>query len=437
MSESTTEIFSFSGGNVMYAAGSGILMTPTKDIARPKATVAEETTADKWAPWGDDNLFPQRVINDVAKSTVIGPAIDKQVRFTYAAGIECGKSKIIDNKEVFVPEIYQPFREFHRKSNLNRYVLEALTDLYWFFNCMPGIILSRDREKIVQLYAEPMEECRLEWQNKNTGMIEHCYMNADWEGVTDEKQMQKIPVIDPYWDPAGNLREKNGFRYVFPVSYPTPGKKFYQLAYWNAARESGWLGFSFMIPEFKTAIMNHQMTLSYHLEVNEEYWPSVFGEWGKWNNTEKAAAKQKWLDNFNKKFIGTKNAAKTIMSPIIRDKSQSLVSAWVITPIDDKMKSGILIEDSHEASTHLLNSLGVDPTIFGNGPGKNFGSGSGSDKNAAYNLFMASVKPFQDLILEPLYLVKEYNGWDDELEFRLKPTFMSRNTSGKPTLETA
>jgi hypothetical protein len=282
-----------------------------------------------------------------------------------------------------------------------------------------------------------MENCRLSWQNKTTGFVEKCYVNADWEIVTNEKAMIVLPVIDPYYDPAGNLREKKGFEYVYPVSYPTPGKFFYQLAYWNAARESGWLGFSFMIPEFKTAIMNHQMSLSYHLEVDETYWPSVFADWDKMNNTEKTASKQKWLDAFNKKFIGTKNAAKTIMSPKFYNKQGHEEFAWKITPIDDKMKSGILIEDSHEASTHLLNSLGVDPTIFGNGPGKNFGSGSGSDKNAAYNLFMASVRPYHDLILEPLYLVKEYNGWDAELEFRFRPSFMARNTSGKPTLETA
>lgn len=58
-----------------------------------------------------------------------------------------------------------------------------------------------------------------------------------------------------------------------------------------------------------------------------------------------------------------------------------------------------------------MRAVGVDPTLVGDGPGKKMGGGSGSDKRIAFNIYVALLQAYRDVILEPLYFIAEYNGW--------------------------
>lgn len=432
-----TETFSFNG-QIIASADSGVIMTPAGKVPQPKTTVPQNKGATDWAPWGDDNLFPQRVVEAASKSTVIPPVLDRKVRLSYAGGIQAGRKIYQDNREVFVPERYKPFEDFKRKNNLNRYLLEAFSDLYWFVNFFPHVILSRDRTEIVQLFIEEACYSRWAWPNEKTGLVEKCFVSANWEDGDPGKELLTVPVIDPYWDAAGQLKNrKDSFRYVYPVSYPSPNKFFYQLAPWNGAISSGWLEFSLQLPEFKRWMMRNQISLKYHLEVNEEYWPTIHDDWAKKTPDEKRIAKQAFVDDFNKRMASEKNAMKTLITGFFYDKTGNERIAWRVHTIDDKIKSGVFVEDSSEAVAHLCNALEMDPSLFPHIQSKGQTSGSGSDKNSAYNLFMASIKPYHDLVLEPLNLIRDYNGWDPEIEFQIGTTFMSSSTSGKPTMQPA
>lgn len=425
------------GHGVFVAAETGVVMTPMGNA--PRAAIPDDLQiSTKWVPWGKDNLFPQGVVKAAEPSTIIGPAIAKQIKLSYAGGVRAVKRKIVDDEEKFVPVINKDFDDFYHKSNLSRYLMEAFSDLYWFLNPFPNFILSRDRSKIVQLFEEEACYCRWAKPDEKTGLVKKCFVSANWEkGTPSESEIMEVDVIDPYFDPVSQIREHSAFRYVYPLSFPSPNRHYYQLAPWNAAISSGWLAFSLQIPKFKEAMMRNQISIKYHLEIDEDYWPLQYEGWTDKKPDEQESLKKQFVDKFNKSLADTKNAAKTIMTAFRYDKTGNERNLWKITPIDDKIKSGIYVEDSQEASTHLMNAMELDPSIFGNGPGKNFGSGSGSDKNAAYNLYMASVKPFHDLILAPLYVVRDYNGWDPELEFEFRTTFMSRSTSGKPTMQPA
>jgi len=60
------------------------------------------------------------------------------------------------------------------------------------------------------------------------------------------------------------------------------------------------------------------------------------------------------------------------------------------------------------------------------------GAGSGSDKRVAFNIFVATHKFLQHLLLEVLNLVRDYNGWDPDLEFRfLTPQINTLDTKSE------
>lgn len=424
------------GEKVFADFSTGVVMTPSgpaPKTALPKD--ASDTSPFEWIPWGDRNLFPQEVVKDTEKSTIIGPAISKLVKYGYSGGIQAGTRKIVDGKEVFIPIIDKNFENFKRRSNLTLYILEALSDMFWFGNVFPNLVVNKGEDKIVQLFVE--EACYSRWEKPKKNKIDFCLVSANWDNAEHLKKdtIIKVDVLDQYFDPAYQIKESSAKRFVHPIGFPSPNKFWYQLAPWNGAIASGWLKFSLQIPEFKTAMMKNQLTLKYHLEVNEKYWPLEYEGWDKFDEPTKSAKRKEFLKKFTDNLANTDNVGKAIMTSFkYNERTNEEEHMWKITPIDDKIKSGVYVEDSQEASTHLMNALELDPTLFGAGPGKGFSAGSGSDKNSAYNLLMVALKPIHDLILQPLYVVRDVNGWSDEMEFRMAHTFMAESTSGKPKM---
>jgi hypothetical protein len=204
-------------------------------------------------------------------------------------------------------------------------------------------------------------------------------------------------------------------------------------------RKSGWLDVAQAIPEFKKQLFINQLSIKYIIEADIRYWDWKYPDWSEKKEGERKQLIAEELDAFEKTMAGTSGAGKSVMSVTMPDPNGGPpISVFKVTPIDDKIKSGLYVEDSQEASSHIYTALQVDPTLSGISPGKGMGAGSGSDKRVAANLFVNTHSFHQDLILEVLNLVRDYNGWDSELEFRfLNPEINTLDKPGESTVKTA
>lgn len=440
-------------GDVAYLEGSATVISFGKSAAGKKPTGEVPSTpvvknfegisgTGKVAPWGDDNLFPQHVIEDYEKNSIIGPTLDWKARALYSMGIDT--YKVIERKangeEVLEHYPYQPWIDFAKASNIKRYLIEACSDFYIFYNFFPELVLSKDRKTITNITCQEASYCRWEIQDENTGAINHCYINASWDEsqTVESKNTKSIPVLDPYFDPVNALRErKDGYKYIYPVSYPTPGKTYYQLAHWNAIRKSGWLDVATAIPEFKKSLMKNSLNIKYHVQIADFYWEWKFPEWKKMTADDRKKAREIVLKEFNEFMSGPKNSGKSLVSMFKNDPvTGKEYPGWKVETIDDKLKDGAYIEDSQEASTHILYALGVDQSLSGSAPGKGMGGGSGSDKNAAFNIYISLVKIHEDLILEPLEFIRDYNNWPSDMVFRFRRPFLTTLNNVTPSQRT-
>lgn len=408
--------------------------TPSSPIVTPNAS----NSTGIIAKWGDDNLFPQTVIQEARKSTIIPSTLDWKARALYSGGITYGTvSYKDDGTEVFTPAKMPAIEDFFRKSNVYRYGMEAAVDFYWFFNNFPELVLSNDRSQIVAITSQAAENCRWSLQNKSTGLIEWCYINANWgENETETSPSTiKVPVIDPYYDPVTALRErKDGFKYIYPISYPTPGSNYYQLAHWNSIRESGWLDVASEIVKFKKYLMQNQMSIKYIIDIPEYWWQWKYPDWQKYGFEKKNEIRKTEITEINKFLKGGERAGTSVITTSKFDVHLKLkYPGWEIKPIEDRVKDGAYIEDSQEASSHMLYALGVDATLIGTAPGKGLGAGSGSDKRVAFNIYISLCKIHQDIILEPLRFIRDYNGWDSSIEFRFRNSLITTLDKGKET----
>jgi hypothetical protein len=419
MSKGTGILFSdnvayLSGAQAAVYLGSGDI--PAVRPTEPKPTLLTNIT--EYASWGDDNLFPQRIIELASKSTELPSLLEWKARaaqgkevLPFVRKYDPAKNKLVD---YFVddPEIWGFLTSIQTK----RYLREAYNDFFWFWNVFPDMIKSNGLDKIAYIGTHDASHCRWAVMN-DQGIIEKCWVSPNWGiGMVTKENAGIHSVVDPY--SVGNvdkLKADTGIkRFVYPLSYPSPGKMYYQLSPWDGFRTSGWMAIAEKIPVFKAAIMKNQMHIKYLIKIPTNYWASVYEGWEDKTEDEKNACKIETLNNINEKLTNVENAGKSILNEVGYDAEGNVLPGWDIEVIDDKMKEGAYLEDSQEASAHLMRALGLDPTLVGQGPGRNMGAGSGSDKRVAFNMYCALQTPYRDVILEPFHFIALYNGWKDK-----------------------
>lgn len=410
------------------AASVKLNLQPTSPVQSPVLN----SVGSEIAAWGAGNLRPQELKKQLKELPQAKEIISWQARTLYSGGLIYGKTSFVDGVEKFTPTKDPKVEEFFKKVNITRYLIEACLDYYWYGNPVDELIVDRDTQQIIALASQDSSFFRAQLQNKQTGKIENGYLSANWDFNNRTGNVSPIKLIDPYWDRILQVKSSKDRRFLYHRALPSPGEIYYGELPWHSLVESGWLEVAKAIPAFKKALFKNQISIKYHIEIADWYWQWKYSqEWEKFTPQEKRDKIKFELELIESTLTGTDNAGKSVKSLLRTSADGKFESAVKITPLDDKIKSGVYIEDSQEAFSNILFSFGVDPTLVGNAPGKNMGGGSGSDKRVAYNIYMLGTKAEADLILEPLHFVRDFNNWDPEIQFMFKNYYIATLDQGK------
>ncbi len=431
-------------GNVAYLPAVGAVVTmrglpplpdrlPAGGAAPTKAIIKPENTPgyDDVVSWGAGNDFPQQIIRLIEQSTIIPRAITDIVALWIGGGVIA----TIDDSETMIDD--QEIRDFLTSRSMKRYWVDAASALATWWNAFPELILSKDRSQIVQMHVLKTPYCRWGRMDPKTGLLNKLYVNANWpESNGADETTVKLPVLDPMqYDLVDWVRRQSAYKYVWPVSFPSEGKTYYQLAAWDSTRSSGWLDVLAAIPQFKKYAMRNQMSIRYHIEVDQEYWERVYGERWDTDYEGKMAIRNEFLQALMDRLTNVQNANKGILTDKWTD-TQGKPTGVTITVLDDKHREGKYNEDYSQGVMELLAALGIDPTLYGYSSGKEGGRSGGSDKREAFWIFVSKSKPFRDRLIEPLEFVSEFNGWKAKyptLTFKFRDTLLTTLDTGKST----
>jgi len=413
----------YSDTNMSFTMDTGVKFSEgDKPGAKPSKDVEENLlymNADKIAWWGDDNLFPQNVQRDVEKSTIVLPTIEKQVAALYGGGLEYGHEIIESGQETRFERIVDPeIEDFLECINTPVFFRDTIDHFYFLRNFFPEMILSKNRQKIAHLSALDASWCRWEKRERGDLVSKHLLYSAEWEDGLHNNKHDKIKVIDPGFYPVDSLRNrKDGYKYVYPMSWTKRGRSYYSLASWNGIRAGGWLETVLEIPTFKLALMKNQSTIKYQIVMKDRYWEWKYPGFMSMKPEQRKKCMEEEAKYWATTLSSSENAGKNIMTTDLwNEQKQTYDTGVTVTAIDNKIKDGLHIEDSQEAVAHIQIALGWDSAIIGRGPGKNANSsGSGSDKAAALQNYLALTQPHRDLIMSPLHFIASFNGWKERL----------------------
>ncbi|GAP73084.1 hypothetical protein SAMD00024442_6_48 [Candidatus Symbiothrix dinenymphae] len=364
-----------------------------------------------YVPWGNDNQLPYEVMQKIRKDEVMSQNKQFNTLTCYASGIRI-------EPETEGGTLSDEIRNFFKYNRLPRYFLEQCSDMKHFLFSVSVIILSKDGKSIVKLRHKEAIHTRFETCDPKTGKIEHLYY-ANWEDNTPkEDEIEIIPVLD-ICDPIGDLEERineqhtKERKFAIVNTFPTAGNKYYPFPYYWSVFLSGWYDIKRMIPAGKKAKLKNQSGIKYHVEVNRDYWESICREEKITDPELKAARIKKERENIKNFCTGIENSGKVWISGFYQDPTGKETRMVRINLVDTTKEGGDWLEDSEEAANLICYADNIHPNLVGAALGKSKNNMSGSDKRELFTIKQALEKPYHDILLEPLFVIKEFNGWDD------------------------
>ena len=395
----------------------GIIVMMESPSVPPISPIPKSFGNSAISPWGTGNDFPQQIIELASRSTELATLLEKKSLILHGRKV-IAVNEVWDNESKEYedhPLDDDEINNFLSSRMFKKYWTKAVLNFHWFWNIFPELRKNVAGDKIVGLGIMDSSWCRWGVMDNN-GIIQKCYVSANWPNAKiSDDTTTTLDVVDPYSPTviADLKKAKNIKKIVYPTSYPSPGKAYYQLAPWDGWRASGWPELSQMIPKSKVKLMTHLLSAKFILEIPTTYWSSVHPDWAKKTRDEQKEIKTAKVKEVNDMLTGVENCGKTILVEAGFDNSGNPIPSWKIVPIEDKLRDGNFLEDSREASRHLRSALNLDSALIGDDQGKTLGGGGGSDKRIAFNISAALMQPYREVLFEPIYFIAEYNGWLD------------------------
>jgi predicted nuclease of predicted toxin-antitoxin system len=167
------------------------------------------------------------------------------------------------------------------------------------------------------------------------------------------------------------------------------------------------------VPKILSAMQRNQVSLKYQILIPESYFMIRHTEWSNYSKEQRDKEINSFVKKLNDMLSSPDNQFKSITTIFKDDPSFANALGTVeIKAIDDKIKANNWVPSSNTADAQIVQGLGLHPSQMGLAPeGGKMGAGSGSDQRESYNTQISLNTIDQQIILEPLNFISEYNGW--------------------------
>ena len=390
--------------------------------------------------WGENNDWPYIIRRKLEKSTSAYPLIFKAVSLIYGDGIQYYKEvkdgNKLDKSFESIPEI----DDFFRENRINRFMLEQLMDYKFYGNAWSEFILAKKLEKITEIHHKEAEFCRIKRKESKDIAPTAIGYSGLWLDLGSEAP-KPIGLLNPRERNKEAIQKKfkATHKFAYHTFFPSPGRAIYAMpSHGGLYRKDGWLDYANSVPEIMNAINQNQISIKYHIKIPYEYWTAMYKDWDAMTQKKREEAIDKKLKEMDEWLSGGKNAGKAFVSHFAVDPvSRKPIAGWEIIAVDDKVKKGEYIPSVQEADAQIARAIGLDSSLsFLQSQGNSMGAGSGSDKRIGFQNTVALTKAEQEVLFEPLYLIRDFNGWDKDIKFSFKhqtPTTLDVNPTGNNT----
>jgi len=227
-------------------------------------------------PWGDDNIEPQHIFEDIFANDFLMPAIEKKAKLIYGQGLSYFRVVMKENKKtglwtehlepLNVPEINRWLRD----TNIENYIHSSSVNKFALGNAFREIILGKYVQKVTKLHCLDSADCRLGLQDSNSGTIKKGFVSANWDSMaTNDMNAIPLNVIDQHLNAVQHIAKNPDVKKWMTLRRTlVAGEKYYAHEPIRGLRKSGWLKISADVPKWQVTVMKEEMSIKYHLEID-------------------------------------------------------------------------------------------------------------------------------------------------------------------------
>jgi len=348
-----------------------------------------EDTKNDWISFGQDNLYPNYLLDLFLGSAINGALIKSIGAMIYGEGLAA--TNVDDNTDT--KESWLRLNELLHNSEDD--VLKDLAmDLKLFGGCYVNVIWSRDRSKIAKINHIPAQYIRS--GKMIDGEIDKYYYSADWSRVRKAE-------YKPRAYRAFSVEDRSDASQILMIRDKNPAL-FYGFAP-DYVAATDWIQMELEIAQFHLSNITSGMTPSMHVGFS--------------NGVPTDEQRRTIERQLNAKFAGSGNAGKILIT--FNDGKET---APIIEPIQMNDAQSAWEGMSKQAVNQILAGHRVtSPILFGI-RAEGGGLGNNADElRDAFSLFSNTVIiPFQHTLLKGLEKIFKVNDINLDLYFKsLKP----------------
>ena len=411
------ELIDIAPGGVMAAVETVEDTTGIFDDYRMQYRPVPGRPREMYAPWGVDNELPYKIRDLVGSDEVTAQNKFFNVLACYGAGPVLNGA---DGQPTTLPEAIR----FRKRTGLGTFFLEQITDMKYYFMAVSVIILSKDGTQINRLVHKDACFCRLAKADK-AGRINYVYY-ANWKkGNLQKDDIERIPLLRED-DPIGDLMVKMGRepgqdgrcavrtplrKFAVLLRFPTVGCQYYPTPYYAAMFRGGSYFEKRLISAAKIAKIRNHASVKYQVEVENKYWQKIISEERITDPLKIKERIKKEKENIRDFVAGVHNSGKAWITGYYVDPLGHEVRDIRVVNIEGSKEGGDYADDINVAANTLCYADNTHPNLVGAVPGKSQSNNSGSDKRELFTMKQALETAFHDLLLRPVEMVCEFNGW--------------------------
>jgi hypothetical protein len=420
-------------GDFAFSSKSGAVFLAAGVDDKPSSTpVIPSTDFDKalWARWGDNNLMPEEIADDIRNCGVLAAALDAKARIGTGKGMQpfllCdidaeGKEQLewVSDSEIHDWLDLNESFEFGYDSSFDKHA--------YGWNC-GSYVLNLGRKKIARVKRHDVYEARLEKKDAHSRIIQNLYLSADWKAATgtyEPLKQVRIPLLEEGNELADLeyriANNKNEVEYAFVNRTLRNGSHYYPSPTYRAGK--AWIKVARSVPAFMNAMFRNQVTLKYVVIIHPKFWEDKFGQvrWNKYTPDQKKEKTDEYYNKLDTWLSGEDASYKSLFTGGFNDPANGgKYTPFIdIQTIDDKIKEGKYLPESGAANSEILFALMVNPALMGAGNpgGRAYGDTSGgSNVRETFLVQIMIMEAERRLNASVFNPVKKFNGWSERLE---------------------
>jgi len=343
-------------------------------------------------------------------------------------------------------------RGFMSRNNLFLTNLALCQDLQQNYHCFPEITLNKRQldkngnnvptrmwtPRITGIRYRSAHICRLERRDKN-GRINYVYISNRWLDQQNSQvisaedfEINAMPALDPQ-APAADLerivretRKADGSirrrptRFILPVRYPTPGRPYYSVPANQSIYSGDIYEYLMTMISDRNKRRKNSNVIGRIIYLNQEYMERLYFQKKADSKEEKMKVFTELRNQINSFLNDRDNTGKPLVAYTFLGNDGKTYESWKIVEIEANDKKSVEANQKElaEVSSIVFFAFGLDSRLVGNTPGDVSSSG-GTDLRERYLLKQVQMTPMQQLLLSPLYVIKDFNRLDPHLEWEI------------------